>query len=79
MIDGKRVPAPPVFSIDAYKWPEFKALCKRLGIPWDFRTEDLTIHFPFDGIVVITHKYQGTNEVGESGSVEEAAHKGFHS
>jgi hypothetical protein len=44
-------------SNDLYKWPEFKALCDRLGIQWAARTKRLLILMNADETVHIEHSY----------------------
>ena len=46
-------------GFEVYKWPEFKAFCKRLGIEWEAPTIDLCIYIPLDGLVKITTEYLG--------------------
>ena len=52
--DQKYVSGPEV-----YNWPEFIAFAKRLGIPWELPTVDITITLPLDGLVRIAHDYTG--------------------
>lgn len=50
----------PLNSYDLYHMPEFKALCERLGIAWDFRTLGLTIELgpDLDDLVKVTQSYR---------------------
>jgi len=48
----------PTSAKEVWGWPEFKALCQRLGIP-ELPDRELTIHLDFEGIVYITHEYLG--------------------
>jgi hypothetical protein len=63
-IDARGEGAAPVMALDVYHWPEFMALCKRLGVLWGASTEEITIHLPIRGIVKVDHKYQGVNRGG---------------
>jgi hypothetical protein len=50
----------PLTSMEVYHWPEFKALCKRLGIDWEEGTKTLSIQIgpdPEDPVRVV-HEYQ---------------------
>lgn len=48
----------PITGYEMYRWPEFKALCARLGIAWDLPTGDMVITIPQDGMVMVQHEYQ---------------------
>ena len=56
------VPTHPVTGFELFGWPEWRALCTRLGIPV-LRTNGVTIVIPSDPdqIVRITHDYQGVD------------------
>lgn len=75
--DAHRRETAPASGYDVYRWPEFRAFCKRLGIPWELPTYDIVITIPHEGMVRIDHSYQGrgvgfeTVEPGE-GPGEEA-------
>lgn len=45
-------------SHELYKMPEFKALCDRLGIPWEFATTGITIKIGDYELVEVTHTYR---------------------
>jgi hypothetical protein len=44
---------------EVYHWPEFKALCERLGVARGLPTTSITITLPGDDVVVVTHDYLG--------------------
>lgn len=44
---------------EVYQWPEFKALCARLGIPLELRTTHMAIEITHDDVVRVRHEYQG--------------------
>jgi hypothetical protein len=46
-----------VRSIDVYRWPEWKAFAKRLGIAEELSTVSLTIELCVGDTVVVTQKY----------------------
>jgi hypothetical protein len=50
---------------EVYHWPEFRALCRRLGVIWGLPTSALTIQIRIGDPPVILHEYQGRdlNEV----------------
>lgn len=54
---------PPQFDIptgwDVWRWPEFQAFARRLGIPLDRPTVDLNIYLPLEEAVTITEEYRG--------------------
>jgi hypothetical protein len=54
----------PLSSFDVYQMPEFKALCDRLGIAWNFLTLGLTIELgpDPDDLVRITQSYRVTDK-----------------
>jgi hypothetical protein len=48
----------PLTSLEVYRWPEFKALCLRLGVRWEARTTRLVIDLPGpDAPIRVTHEY----------------------
>lgn len=48
----------PVYCHEVYKWPEFRALCERLGVPWELATKSISIEMSdSEAEVLITHKY----------------------
>ena len=53
-----------VASNQVWRWPEFKAFAKRLGIP-EQRSRDLIIKMYFDGEVIIEHQYVGEDKSNE--------------
>lgn len=46
-----------VEGLTLWRWPEFIALAKRLGIPLDNLTTDVTICIPSRGMVTVEHTY----------------------
>jgi len=42
---------------ELYWTPEFLAVCKLLGIPWDLKTIDMTIELTEDRVIVV-QKYE---------------------
>ena len=52
-----------VISFEFWQWPEFKALCERLGIPRNLKTTGLTITIgpEPDSLVKVTQSYDGTD------------------
>ena len=55
----------PMLGQDLYHSPEFKALCKLLGIAWELPTIDMVIDIPCDGVVKITQSYHGRSDMKE--------------
>ncbi len=52
----------PLFTEALWKLPEFEALCKKIGIPYDLRTMSLTIEAVFGDVVKVTQTFQATRE-----------------
>lgn len=45
---------------EVYHWPEFKALCERLGVPWKIASTKMTIKLEFGSEevpVIVEHEY----------------------
>lgn len=63
----------PFKSVDVYHWPEFQALCKRLGIDWFVGTKSIVIELnsPNENVKVVQVVAPPDD------SVAEAARKGF--
>lgn len=55
----------PFSGHDVYHWPEFRALCERLGIAWELRTTHLVIEVPCDGLVTVRHEYRAGERDGQ--------------
>jgi hypothetical protein len=53
-----------VQGIELYAMPEFRALCRLLGIMWELPTTDMAIFIPVDGLVTIEHNYQCRRRTG---------------
>lgn len=56
------------YSVDGYtvyQWPEFRDFARRLGVMWDMRTIDLTIHIAEGECVKITQRYAGADVPSE--------------
>ena len=51
---------------EVYRWPEFKAFCVRLGIPWELSTTDMLIFVPCEGRVKVIHEYQADENLLEA-------------
>lgn len=54
-------------SWELYHLPEFKALCEKIGIPWDFLTLGLKIEIGPDPdmLVLITQSYRLESKVAD--------------
>lgn len=52
---------PTADSYVVFAWPEFRALCDRLGVAIDLRTRSLTIRLAMDKPVVVEQDYLGTD------------------
>ncbi len=50
-----------VSGFEVYQWPEFKALCDRLGIAWDKPTLRMAIYLDEDSVYVV-QDYQGRDQ-----------------
>lgn len=44
---------------EVYHWPEFKALCERLGIAWGLPATSITIQLKYGSSPKITQEYLG--------------------
>lgn len=56
---------PPVLTRDVMRWPEFRALAERLGIPLDARTTRLVLRLVVGDVVEIEHEFHGVDESKE--------------
>ncbi len=45
-----------------YRWPEFRAFCKRAGILWDLRTVSITIRIAEGELLVVDHQYAASDD-----------------
>ncbi len=53
--------ATAILSLEVWKWPEFLALCDRLGIPNDPRTTAITIRVAVDEVVKVIHEHHASD------------------
>lgn len=52
-------PNDSLYSGEVYKLPEYKALCERLGIPWELATTGITIKLgAHDELVEVTQTFR---------------------
>jgi hypothetical protein len=49
----------PPLGYEVYNWPEFIALCKRLGVQWPLKTKNIAIFVPENEPVRIIQDYHG--------------------
>lgn len=47
-------------SWEVYQWPEFRALCERLGVPWGLATLDFKLILLMGEFVVVEHEYRAS-------------------
>lgn len=59
--DCERTRQLPVEGQEVYHWPEFKALCKRLGVSWECETTKITITLAPGELALVCQDYQGTD------------------
>lgn len=53
-----------------YHWPEFQAFAQRLGLMWNLRTIDVSIHIREGELVTIEHRYAGSDVPADQAEVE---------
>lgn len=41
-----------ITGLEVYQWPEFIALCDKLGIDWNLSTKELTIKLTVDDVLI---------------------------
>ena len=62
MADCEHKPSPKMQGREVYKWPEFRALAKRLGVDLDNKDNpivDITLHLESGGMTSIIIKTLG--------------------
>lgn len=53
----------PAFTHEVFRWPEFQAFARRLGIPIDLRTTSITIRMGnYDELVEVDVRFQAVDE-----------------
>jgi hypothetical protein len=57
--DGPRLEVAEHDGDAVYHWPEFRALCARLGVAWELPTETLTLCLRRGGTVHVSQTYLG--------------------
>lgn len=76
-VGGDSVPLPrsdtnPVSGHDVFRWPEFQAFARRLGLHLENYTKVVTVRIAEDEVVTIVEHYHGVDK-GSEPTVENAA------
>ena len=63
--EPKHIKHTAIEGSSVWKWPEFQALIKRLGVDLESPTTSITIEVSLDKLVSVTHEFYGLDTLEE--------------